>query len=139
MINICYSELKLFNIALEILQEASEKTQGLNWSAIQLLLIRKVSDCFWNLNMSREYLQGIFEMIQIPGYGQFLEITTNENVEKAINSLDDKLSFTFEKFFNVGNVIIKQTSQDSIELHVELNSYYVLVNIFYLLPNSLIF
>lgn len=122
-----YSELKLFNIALELLNEALEKALGLNWPTIQYLLIRKLSDCYWNLKMYREYLQAIFEMIQIPESYQFFDESAKEKVKKAVDSLEDVLSFSFEKFFNIDNVLIKQTADDLIELHLKLKTSYSMV------------
>jgi hypothetical protein len=79
--------------------------------------------------MTREYLRGIFEMIQISGSEQLINEFDKDKIKKATQSLDDKLSLKFESFFHIDHVVIKQTPDDLIHLHAEITSNYALVSI----------
>ena len=123
----CYSSVKAFNAALETLLEATSEQQIYSWSKLHLKILERSCDCYWNLNMPREYLRKLFDVVQIPGYEIFLDEVQTERISKAVHILDDVLSLDFEKFFKIDEIEIKHLKEDSVFMQINLNSPIILV------------
>jgi hypothetical protein len=113
---IIFSKMDLFNIALEVLQETSEQLLVKNWPLVRIVLIEKVCNCYWNLNMRREYLRKYFEIISIKESHQLVDESEFYKINEAVFLLDDSLAFNFDDFF-----LIKDLSTDSSQDFVSLN------------------
>ena len=120
--------MKMFNIALEVLQEASELVLVKNWPTIQTVLMEKTCGCYWNLNMQREYLRKIFEIISTNASNQFIDEIQRDKIRNAALNLDDILYLDFHKFFSVKNLSIN-TSCDFISLDVVISSNVLMVKL----------
>lgn len=113
----------MFNISLQVLQEATDQTISQNWPLIQISILELSCECYWNLNMIREYLRKQFELIFINGSGNILTDIQIEKIDKSTLQLDDILTLGLEKFFSIENLIVKESS-----IYALFSSTFVLVN-----------
>ena len=126
----------MFNISLEVLQEASDQITFLNWPQIKVMILELSCDCYWNLEMKREYLRKKFELILIRGP----EKNLNENddqcdkVNESAVMLDDTIIFELDKFFRIDNLDIKESS-----IHALFSSNFVLVSLSLIVADLIFF
>lgn len=113
----------MFNISLQVLQEATAQTISQNWPLIQITILELSCECYWNLNMTREYLRKQFELIFIKGSENILTEIQTDKIDKSTFRLDDTLTLEFAKFFSIENFIVKESS-----IYARFSSKFVLVN-----------
>ena len=111
--------MKLFKIALEVIQEFSDQPVVSKWPLVQIALMEKGLNCYWNLNMKREYLRMYFEMLIIKGSYELIDENEFEKINEAAFELDDTLGFTFHDFFLVKDLSI-DTSKEILSLDIDV-------------------
>lgn len=127
------SNSKLYNVALEILQDSSEQIHILHWPIIQLHHLELCCKCYWGLKMPREYLRKLFEIVKIHGFDHFINSSESERIGEATDLLDDVLPLEFEKVFTISELSTKFYPDGFVLIHVELNSVINLVKYFFIL------
>lgn len=122
--------MKMFNTALEVLQETSDQISVKSWPLVQIVLMEKACNCYWNLNMRREYLRKYFEILIINEPCQFIEDSEFEKINQAAFELDDILSFNFDNFFSIKELSLStDSSKDLISLDISVSSKFKMVSI----------
>lgn len=96
----------------------------MNWPLIQVNILELSCDCYWNLNMPREYLRKQFEILLMKKFDICLTEYQCDKMHKSANLLEDNLILDFSKFFTIENFIITESS-----LSANIFSNFVLVNI----------
>lgn len=119
----------MFNVSLEVLQEISEHTLTKNWRMIQMILATKICNCYWNLNIQREYLRKVFEIVSFQESLEFFDEVECEKIRKASSTLDDVFSLDFDKFFSIKDLHL-DTSNDLIVINIDITSNFIMVRSF---------
>ena len=121
-----FSEMKMFHIALEVLQESSDQLLVKNWRLVEVVLMEKTCNCYWNLNMRREYIRIFFEIILFRGSKQLINENEFDKINEAAFSLDDILTFNYDDFFSIKD-LSTDSSNDSLSLNIVISSEFKLV------------
>ena len=118
--------MKMFNIALQVLQESSDQLLVKNWRLVEVVLMEKTCNCYWNLNMRREYIRIFFEIILFRGSKQLINENEFDKINEAAFSLDDILTFNYDDFFSIKD-LSTDSSNDSLSLNIVISSEFKLV------------
>lgn len=122
--------MKMFNIALEVLQECSDQLLVKNWPLVQIVLMEKTCNCYWNLSMLREYIRFFFEIILIKGPQYSINQAEFYKINEAAFSLDDILTFSYDYFFSIKD-LSTDLSNDSMSLNIVISTEFKLVKTYY--------
>lgn len=114
----------MFNISLEVLQEASDQIISMNWPQIKVTILELSCDCYWNLKMKREYLRKYFELILIKRSGKLMSEDDCDKIHESSLTIDDTLILEFDKFFRIDDFVIKDS-----HIRAKFLSLFVLVNL----------
>ena len=125
-----FSEMKMFHIALEVLQESSDQLLVKNWRLVEVVLMEKTCNCYWNLNMRREYIRIFFEIILFKGSKQLINENEFDKINEAAFSLDDILIFNYDDFFSIKD-LSTDSSNNSLSLNIVISSEFKLVTTYY--------
>ena len=87
------------------------------------MILELSCDCYWNLNMTREYLRKQFELILVRGTGMLSNNIQFDKIEKSTFLLEDILTMEFDKFFRIDSFIIKESS-----IYAKFTSNFILVH-----------
>ena len=99
----------MFNISLEVLQEASDQIISMNWPQIKVTILELSCDCYWNLKMKRNILESIFELILIKRSGKLMSEDDCNKIHESSLTIDDTLILEFDNFFRIDDFVIKDS------------------------------
>lgn len=119
-------------MALESLHESLSLMESAYWIKLRVQIMIKICDCYWNMNMNREFLIKFFDYIQ--NFNQIGIYPSNhcEKLSQSAKRLDDVLQIEFSNFFEIESISEPEIMRDDLVITLNLSQLVpiVIVNIY---------